>query len=144
LDALQLAADTQRDAVQCFDLFGAPLTRLLEERVPLAHRARSLHSSAGGTGSNSGSSSAAAAGDVDAAVSVNGAKTLESVAGHLVTSGVLLQALAANLERYQVSAIRWLRCGPYTLLRTNSISATCCFCMGRHSICGSDVALELQ
>lgn len=101
LDALQLAADTQLDALQCFDLFGAPLTRLLEERAQLAQHYRVLQSSAVSTGISS--SSAADAADGDAAVSVNGAKTLESVAGHLVTSGVLLRALAANLERYQVS-----------------------------------------
>jgi hypothetical protein len=103
LDALQLTADTQRDALQCFDLFSVPLTRLLEHRAQLAQQYRLLQSSAVNTGSSSGNCSAADDSG-DAAVSVNSAKTLESVAGHLVTSGVLLRALAANLERYQVSA----------------------------------------
>jgi hypothetical protein len=108
LDALQLTGDSQRDALQCFDLFGAPLTRLLEDRAQLAQRYRALQSSAVSAGR---SSDADGDGGGNAAVSFNGAKTLESVAGHLVTSGVLLRALAANLERYQVSVICWLGVG---------------------------------
>lgn len=104
LDVLQLAADTQRDALQCFDLFGAPLARLLEERVQLVQRYRELQQQGppvGGVGSG-GSSSCAPVGE--GVINVAAAKTLEAVAGPLITSGVVLRALAANLERYQVGS----------------------------------------
>ena len=97
LDALQLTADTQRDALHCFELFGAPLARLLEERGQLAARYRQLQQAA-----PVGVSSSGGAPGSDNVISVAAAKTLEAVAGPLITSEWVLQALAANLERYQV------------------------------------------
>jgi hypothetical protein len=98
LNALQLSEDHQRDALQCFDLFGAPLTRLLEERAMLAHRYRELQSAATGGLSSSGGG---AAGEPGAPWS--SALTLEAIAEHRYSCLAVLKALAAKLERYQVS-----------------------------------------
>jgi hypothetical protein len=102
LDALQLTDVTQRDALQCFELFGGPLTRLLEERVRLAQRYRELQQAPPvGVDSSSGNGS-----DGESIVNIAKAKTLEAVAGPFIASGAVLRALAANLERYQVG---WLK-----------------------------------
>lgn len=93
LDALQLTAETQRDALQCFELFGAPLSRLLEERAQLAQRYRELQRASAASASSSAE---------EQIVDITAAKTLESVAGPMITSAAVLRALAANLERYQV------------------------------------------
>lgn len=102
LDALQLTDVTQQDVLQCFELFGGPLTRLLEERVRLAQRYRELQQAPPvGVDSSSGSGS-----DGESIVNIAKAKTLEAVAGPFIASGAVLRALAANLERYQVG---WLK-----------------------------------
>lgn len=104
LDALLLDADTQRDALQCFELFGIPLTRLLEERLQLTQRYHQLMHPAAAPGRRSDSSSSGAKdGGSAIVVHVTSAKTLEAVAGTLISSAAVLRALAANLERYQVS-----------------------------------------
>lgn len=95
LDALQLTDATRRDALQCFELFGTPLTRLLEERTQLAERYRDLQTTQ--------CSSARSSCDSEASVvAVAHARTLEAVAEPLYSSMAILEALAANLERYQV------------------------------------------
>lgn len=125
LDALQLTEQTQRDALQCFELFGAPLSRLLEERAQLAQRyrvyqkAQGASSSAaahqGGAGGSAraaaggghGSGRAAAPNSGDDIVDIGRARTLESVADSFFSSVQLLKALAANLDRYQVRVCCW-------------------------------------
>lgn len=111
LDALHLDADTQRDALQCFELFGTPLTRLLEERLQLTQRYHQLMHPSAAPGGRSDSSSSASDGSV--VVHVTSAKTLEAVANTLIGSAAVLRALAANLERYQVSLrASWLPPAP--------------------------------
>jgi hypothetical protein len=100
LNTLQLSEDHQRDALQCFDLFGAPLTRLLEDRAMLAHRYRELQSAAPGEPASSSSSGTAG----ELGVPWSGALTLEAIAEHRYSCLAVLKALAANLERYQVRA----------------------------------------
>jgi hypothetical protein len=104
LDALHLDADTQRDALQCFELFGTPLTRLLEERLQLTQRYHQLMTP-GGAAANPGAaadSSSSASDGSSAVVHVTSAMTFEAVAETLISSAAVLRALAANLERYQV------------------------------------------
>lgn len=97
LDALHLTPDTQRDALHCFDLFGAPLASLLEQRTQLAQKYRELQAH-----KPKGASSSSSKGDV---LDVTAARTLEAVAEPMFCSMAVLKALAANLERYQVSVL---------------------------------------
>jgi hypothetical protein len=54
LDALQLSAEAQHDALHCYELFAAPLSKLLAERTALLAQYHGLQDSSSGAGAGAG------------------------------------------------------------------------------------------